>query len=129
MEKKKVMQLTMKKTLIFDIKRYAINDGPGIRMSVFFKGCPLACVWCHNPEGISVDPQKMYTRGKCIGCQECVNICPEQACVLSEEGIITDKNICVLCKKCEEVCPTKAIEMSGREITADKLLDLIEKEG
>ena len=58
--------------LIFDIKRYAINDGPGIRTTVFMKGCPLSCVWCHNPEGVSSRKQKLYTKKKCIGCRTCV---------------------------------------------------------
>ena len=62
--------------LLFDIKRYAINDGPGIRVTIFMKGCPLACVWCHNPEGISSRTEKLYTRKKCIGCGACVDGCP-----------------------------------------------------
>ena len=63
-------------TLFFDIKRYAINDGPGIRITLFLKGCPLSCVWCHNPEGIRAGKEKMYTRKKCIGCLACVEQCP-----------------------------------------------------
>lgn len=61
---------------VFDIKRYAINDGPGIRITIFMKGCPLSCVWCHNPEGISSRKQKLYTKKKCIGCRTCVEACP-----------------------------------------------------
>ena len=65
--------------LIFDIKRYAIHDGPGIRTTLFVKGCPLRCVWCHNPESWSSAPQRLYKQGKCIGCQSCATVCPDCA--------------------------------------------------
>lgn len=86
--------------LIFDIKRYAINDGPGIRTTVFMKGCPLSCVWCHNPEGVSSRKQKLYTKKKCIGCRTCVENCPQKALALTPEGIVTDNALCHLCDKC-----------------------------
>ena len=82
--------------LIFDIKRYAINDGPGIRMTVFFKGCPLSCTWCHNPESQSRRVQKMYSANKCIGSQDCVKACPNQALTLTPDGIVTDMEACQL---------------------------------
>lgn len=95
--------------LIFDIKRYAINDGPGIRTTVFMKGCPLSCVWCHNPEGVSSRKQKLYTKKKCIGCRTCVENCPQKALALTPEGIVTDNALCHLCGKCAEVCPALAM--------------------
>jgi pyruvate formate lyase activating enzyme len=114
--------------LVFDIKRYAINDGPGIRVTIFLKGCPLSCRWCHNPESISPRVQKMYTREKCIGCGECVDICPEQACKLTDAGIVTDRNLCIRCGRCAAVCPAAATEMSGRYETVSDLLGVIENE-
>jgi pyruvate formate lyase activating enzyme len=118
----------MPQSLIFDIKRYAINDGPGIRVVVFFKGCNLHCAWCHNPESISARAEKMYAPAKCIKCGTCVDACPENAITLTPDGIITDAELCILCGKCAEVCPTKAIEMSGKSMTVNEIMDIIEKE-
>jgi pyruvate formate lyase activating enzyme len=118
----------MSSSLIFDIKRYAINDGPGIRIVIFFKGCNLHCAWCHNPESISPKAEKMYSPAKCIGCGACVSACPHNALFLASEGVITDANLCQVCGKCAEVCPTKAIEISGRVMSVSQIMDIIEKE-
>ena len=118
----------MQSGLIFDVKRYSINDGPGIRVTVFFKGCPLHCAWCHNPESISPHPQKMYSPDKCIGCNSCVESCPEKACKLTPQGIITDPDLCTLCGKCADVCPTKATEMSGKIVSVEDIVKIVEKE-
>lgn len=115
-------------SLIFDIKRYCINDGPGIRITLFMKGCPLSCVWCHNPEGIANHKEKLYTKKKCIGCRTCVDVCPKQALTLTPQGIVTDARRCVLCGKCVEECPTLALEMSGTEYSVDYLMGEIRKE-
>jgi len=114
--------------LIFDVKRYAINDGPGIRVTFFLKGCPLHCAWCHNPEGISPQVQKMYTASKCIGCSRCVEACPEKVCKLTPEGIVTEWEICTTCGICGDVCPTKATEMSGKIVTVEDIVTIVEKE-
>lgn len=113
--------------LIFDIKRFAINDGPGIRTTLFMKGCPLRCVWCHNPEGISPKPVKLYTKKKCIGCQSCVDICPQHNLTLTADGIKEVGN-CILCGKCTDECPTLALQMAGKEWEMDKLMEIVEKE-
>ncbi len=113
---------------IFDIKRYAINDGPGIRIVIFLKGCNLNCAWCHNPESVSACQEKMYAPNKCIGCGTCVETCPQHALTLTTEGIVTDTERCTLCGKCAEVCPTKAIEMSGHPMSVDEIMNEIEKE-
>ena len=114
--------------LIFDIKRYAISDGPGIRIALYFKGCPLRCAWCHNPESQSPKVQKLYTASKCIGAQDCIEVCPEDALTLTQDGIVTDSEKCTLCGLCADVCPTKAIEMSGRLYEVEELMEIIEKE-
>ena len=118
----------MQQPLIFDIKRYSINDGPGIRLTIFFKGCPLNCRWCHNPESISPKVQKLFTASKCIRCGECCRVCPTQACALTADGIFTNEALCTLCGKCAEVCPTLATEMSGRYRSVDELMAIIDKE-
>ncbi len=114
--------------LIFDIKKYAINDGPGIRMTVFFKGCNLQCKWCHNPESISPKVQKMYNAKKCIGAVKCIDNCPNNALELTSEGIKTNYDLCNLCGKCAEVCPTKAFEMLGSTISISELIKKIDNE-
>lgn len=114
--------------MIFDIKPYSINDGPGIRITIFLKGCPLSCVWCHNPEGISPHVQKLYSHVKCIGCGTCVENCPTNALKLTPDGIITDADLCDLCGICADVCPTRAMEMSGKEVTVEEILSRIRRE-
>lgn len=114
--------------LIFDIKKYAINDGPGIRLTVFFKGCNLSCKWCHNPESMSPKVQKMYNASKCIGALSCISNCPNDALVMTSEGIVTDFDACNLCGKCAEVCPTKAFEMLGSSILISDLMKEIDNE-
>ncbi|MBG7631020.1 MAG: glycyl-radical enzyme activating protein [Bacteroidetes bacterium] len=114
--------------LIFDIKKFAINDGPGIRLTVFFKGCNLQCQWCHNPESMSPKVQKMYNAKKCIGAVKCIDNCPNNALELSENGIVTNYDVCNLCGLCAEVCPTKAFEMLGQEVSIKALMKKIDNE-
>ena len=114
--------------LIFDIKRYALHDGPGIRTTLFLKGCPLRCVWCHNPESWTATRQKLYKKSKCIGCGSCVAACPQEAIELTPDGIVPTANPCLLCGQCTEECPAAALEMSGREWPMDELMAEVEKE-
>lgn len=112
---------------IFDIKRFAINDGPGIRVTLFMKGCPLRCVWCHNPEGLESRQQRMYVKKKCIGCQTCVETCPQHGLVLTPDGIKQTAE-CTHCGKCVEECPTLAMEMAGKAYSMEELMKLVEKD-
>lgn len=120
-------------TFIFDIKRFSINDGPGIRTTLFLKGCPLRCVWCHNPEGQDPRPQQLYTRKKCIGCQSCVQACPQHLLTLTPDGLVRQQvgqggEECLLCGRCTDECPTLALKMSGRQWLMDELMTVVEKE-
>ena len=116
------------KPLIFDIKRYAINDGPGIRTTVFFSGCPLRCVWCHNPESWQMRPHLTYKQNRCIGCQSCVAACPEGLLSLTTDGIMKNGACGVGESYCADACPTKALEMCGREWPLEELMAEMEKD-
>jgi len=96
------------KATIFEIKRFAVHDGDGIRTTVFFKGCTLKCIWCHNPEGIGFKPQLAFYANKCIGCGECKRICT--------------RDECITCGKCEEICLGSARKLYGREVTVEELM-------
>ncbi len=112
---------------IFDIKRYAINDGPGIRTAVFFKGCPLRCWWCHNPEGQVKTPQLMYRANRCKTTGACLSACPQGAIRL--DGIsVTDWALCDQCGKCAVVCYAGAREMVGRSVSSRELRDEIRRD-
>jgi len=114
--------------VIFDIKKYAIHDGPGIRTTVFFKGCPLACRWCHNPEGMTAATQRIYHQERCIGCGECIQICPQRAIRRTAEGIIADLTKCEQCRTCAEHCPSEAVEFVGQKVTVAEVVRQIEKD-
>lgn len=111
--------------LVFDIKRYAINDGPGIRCTVFFKGCPLRCVWCHNPESWAPQPELLFKQKKCIGCNTC-GLYPNELGLPMTELLRTYSAEDLAAKA--EACPPLALEMAGKEYSLDELLAEIEKE-
>lgn len=107
---------------IFEIKRFAVHDGDGVRTTVFLKGCSLKCVWCHNPEGIGFKPQLSYIRNKCIGCGECVGVCSAGAHIMDDGGHIFDRTKCIGCGKCEEVCLGEALKLYGKKVTVKELM-------
>lgn len=110
------------KARIFEIKRFAVHDGDGIRTTVFFKGCPLRCVWCHNPEGLHGKPQLAYYTHKCIGCGECAAVCPAEAHRMNDGIHSFDRSLCVACGRCADACLGDALTFYGRETTVDELL-------
>lgn len=114
------------KGIVFDIKRYSIHDGPGLRTTVFFKGCPLRCIWCHNPESQQRKPKIAWYENRCISCLSCVDSCRFNA-VDSKYGININKN-CTLCGECIKACPTNALEMIGREYEVSELIEEILKD-
>jgi pyruvate formate lyase activating enzyme len=117
------------KGIIFDIKRYAVHDGPGIRTTIFLKGCSLRCPWCHNPEGIESKPEIMLRPSRCAKeCFECVSVCPQDAISKDTNSIEIDKAKCDLCRKCEDVCVYEALEVVGREVTIQEVMKEIEKD-
>ena len=117
------------KGMIFDLKHYAIHDGPGIRMTVFFKGCPLHCRWCHNPEGISIHKELMLMPNRCARCGDCVRRCKFGALAQKKDGeVVADRSRCTLCGDCERVCQREAIALVGREMTVEDIIAEVEKD-
>lgn len=111
---------------IFDIQRFSIHDGPGIRTTVFLKGCPLHCKWCHNPESISPNPQLSVVPEKCIGCAACVAACPEGAVALNgARKVVIGRQYCTSCGDCAPVCDPKALEMVGRNATVEEVMAVV----
>jgi pyruvate formate lyase activating enzyme len=114
--------------IVFDISRYAIHDGPGIRTTVFFKGCPLNCWWCHNPESMASAPQVAMRESRCICCGRCIDGCPSGA-IAFEGGVpATDPSLCRLCLECTRLCYAEAREVVGRTVTVDEVMTEIEKD-
>lgn len=117
------------KGCIFDIQRYSIHDGPGIRSTVFFKGCPLSCAWCANPESQKKTPQLLYIRHLCRGCGKCVEVCPQLANRLLSDGALElDRKPCRACGRCAEICPSEARQISGRMMTLEEVLDIVKRD-
>jgi pyruvate formate lyase activating enzyme len=114
--------------MIFDIKRFSIHDGPGIRTTVFLKGCPLHCLWCHNPEGIENKFELISRPSRCARCYSCISACPLGAISENSGPIEIDRSRCDLCGKCVKVCMYEALEMAGREISVKNVIEEVEKD-
>jgi len=107
---------------ILNIQRLSTEDGPGIRTTVFFKGCPLHCAWCHNPESISGQLQTQWFAVRCLNCLTCIQTCPNHCLSMTGAGLVMDRELCDVCGKCVEACPSGAREMLGRDMTVEQTL-------
>jgi glycyl-radical enzyme activating protein len=117
------------KAIVFDIQKFSLHDGPGIRTTVFLKGCPLRCLWCHNPESWAAQPELLYAAGKCTGCGKCAAVCSNGAHSFEAGKHIFSRNLCQACGKCADVCPMEALELCGRyrtiaDVMAEVMTDL-----
>jgi len=113
---------------VFNIQRYSIHDGPGIRTTIFLKGCPLNCWWCQNPESQLTEQETVFREDRCIGCGACSTICPSHVIQIKNGLPVTEKEKCILCGKCIEKCPALAREMIGEKLTTEEVIKEIEKD-
>jgi pyruvate formate lyase activating enzyme len=116
------------KGTVFNIQRYSIHDGPGIRTTVFFKGCPLRCVWCQNPESQAFQQELFYNKERCKGCGRCLTACPEKASEIVEGHSRTDRTLCKACGACAEVCPEEARVLMGKSVSAKEVFAEVNKD-
>lgn len=107
---------------VLDIKRYAIHDGPGIRTTVFLKGCPLSCEWCHNPESQRERPEILYYEDRCTLCGDCISTCQQGAIGLDAGRLVLDQSLCIGCGDCVNACPNGARELAGREMSVEQII-------
>lgn len=113
---------------IFDIQRFCVNDGPGIRTNVFMQGCPLRCIWCHNPEGLQTRALIGYDARKCVMCAECARVCKTGAHVFAQGEHIFDRTRCVSCQKCVDACVYGALEAAGRTARVSEIMDVVRRD-
>ncbi len=112
----------METGIVFDIMHFSTRDGPGIRTTVFLKGCPLHCAWCHNPESQSIKPELMLRPNLCIACETCLSACPQGAIALVDGEYVTDRSACTLCGNCVDACTAEARQIVGREMTEGQVM-------
>lgn len=114
--------------IIFNIQKFCVNDGPGIRTTVFLKGCPLNCAWCHNPESQEKYPELMFYKHKCVNCGKCVQICKNNCHSIIDNMHVYNKDLCNKCFACTEACPFEALESAGKTISSDEVLEEVLKD-
>jgi len=115
-------------SLVFDIQRFSIHDGPGIRTTVFFKGCPLKCMWCANPESLNPFPEIMFNEARCTNCYRCVSVCPSGAIMQRSGTVFIDRKKCDGCGKCVDVCYSGALHLCGRYMSSEEILNEVERD-
>ncbi|OFW58680.1 MAG: hypothetical protein A2133_08165 [Actinobacteria bacterium RBG_16_64_13] len=120
--------MTSTKGTVFNIQRYSIDDGPGIRTTVFFKGCPLSCVWCSNPESQNLAPELMHRDSLCKRCFRCVEACPAGAITVGSDGIVIDRDLCDACGECVSTCTHDAMRITGKEMSVDEVFDVVRRD-
>lgn len=118
----------MSTAIVFDIQRMCMHDGPGMRTTVFFKGCSLRCFWCHNPESLNPSSEILYMKNKCITCQTCLEVCPQKAHGIENGVHIFNRDLCIFCGKCAENCNAKALIVSGVKMSANAVLEELLKD-
>lgn len=114
--------------LIFNIQRFSIHDGPGIRTNVFFKGCPLRCAWCHNPEGLAARTELSFLVEKCVGCRACESVCPRGVHHFEQNAHEIRREACTACGACAGICPAGALEMLGKRWTVEQVVQAVERD-
>jgi pyruvate formate lyase activating enzyme len=120
--------MTNPKALLFEIQKMSTEDGPGIRTTVFYKQCPLRCIWCHNPESISKQPQLEWLEHKCIGCKTCIEVCKLDALQFRTDGLHIDRDKCTGCGECSEECPSTALHLFGSWWELEDLYHEVQKD-
>ena len=114
--------------MVFNLQRLSVHDGPGIRTTVFLKGCPLRCLWCHNPESMHPGQELGYRRNRCVGCGQCISACPHGALRLGSDGIERKADLCQSCFACADACPTGAMEVYGKEMTPQQVVEIARRD-
>ena len=115
--------------MVYNIQRYSIHDGPGIRTTVFLKGCPLRCFWCQNPESQKREPELFVNEERCVSCGACIPGCPTKANFYNENNLVkVDRNKCMCCGKCSEVCPQEARSVMGKLMSVEEVLSVVRKD-
>lgn len=113
--------------VVFDIQKFSVHDGPGIRTTVFLKGCPLRCLWCHNPESQTILPEIFFTSEKCAGCGKCAAVCPQHCHSLTDQHVFA-RTACVRCGKCADACFYDALELAGKSLSVEDVLAEVDKD-